>query len=144
MSKSYKTEERKTSLYACVNDAFAEIESLRDEMQDIVDNMSSNNMEHLPKYETAENAVTELDEHVEAPDVDGDDSAIGRMEVTYQEMVNRRKGRAASRDVRLSNATAMIAAAIDTIEAQIQKLEELRDALNEHSDISVEFPGMYG
>ena len=79
----------------------------------------------------------------------------------------RRRGRGPSRDVRLGNATAMLGAAIEAIDAEIERrekledddlpegeaqvnsdrktdMEELRAELDEHADFSVEFPGMYG
>lgn len=150
---AYKTEVRKTTVSAAIGDAFSEFESLRDEMQDTVDNMSGANMEHLPKYETAEAAVSELDNHTDAPDVP---DCVAELEVTYSEQVNKRKGRGPSRDVRLSNAQSMLSAAKDALEAfassddverdegEADEADTLVNELDEHTDFSVEFPGMFG
>lgn len=131
-------------------DAFADIEGLKDEMQEICDNMSG--MEHLPKFEVAETAASELESHCEAPDVPEvlKTKTIGIL----TEMRPTRKGRAPSRAVRLSNATGIIAAVIelcdeidlddDVSKAEREAVVELRDALDEHENIEVEFPGMYG
>lgn len=131
-------------------DAFAEIEVLKDEMQEICDNMSG--MEHLPKFEVAEAAVSELESHCEAPDVP---KVLKTKTIsTLTEMRSTRKGRAASRAVRLHNATGIIAAVIelcdevdlddDVSKAEREAVCELRDALEEHENIEVEFPRMYG
>lgn len=145
MSKSYKVVQRTTTLEAAVQDALSEIEVLRDEMQEIVDNMEGANMEHLPKYEVANDALQELDEHCDLSiDVP---AKLQDIKITYGEMVNRRKGRAPSRDVRLSNACAMLSAAIDALDAledNLDDADELRQEIDEHTDISVEFPGMFG
>ena len=161
----YKPEQRETTLEAAVADALSEIESLRDEMQEMDDNMSGANMEHLPKYEVVSTALQELEEHCDQS-IDVPEWAQA-LSVKYMEMVNRRRGRGPSRDVRLGNATAMLGAAIEAIDAEIERrekledddlpegeaqvnsdrktdMEELRAELDEHADFSVEFPGMYG
>lgn len=150
---TYRTETRKTTVSAAIGDAFSEIENLRDEMQETVDNMSDANMEHLPKYETAEAAVSELASHTDAPDVP---DCVAELEVTYSEQVNKRKGRGPSRDVRLSNAQSMLSAVRDAIkvlvnnddvehnEGEADEAGTLVNELDEHVDFSVEFPGMFG
>lgn len=140
--KSYKMEKYGTTVGGAVADAFSEFESLREEMQEIVDNMSGANMEHLPKYETAETAVSELDEHTNEPDVP---ESLKDLDVEYVAMVNRRKGRGPSRGVRLSNAQAMLAAVLAMLdEKEDEDSVALREELSEHSDFDVEFPGMFG
>lgn len=134
--------------------AFAEIEALKDEMGEIVDNMSG--MEHLPKYEVAENAQSELDGH-EMPDYP--EALNGLKIATLTEMVSTRKGRAPGRATRLSNAMGVIEAVHDFLEnlaedvkgqgpdtpdAVREAAKAYADELEEHYNFDVEFPGMYG
>lgn len=142
------------SLEGALQDAFAEIEALKDEMADIVDNMSG--MEHLPKYDVAENAQSELDGH-EMPDYP---DALKDLKIaTLTELVSTRKGRAPGRSTRLSNAMGVIEAVHDFLEnlaedvkgqgpdtpdAVREAAKAYADELEEHYNFDVEFPGMYG
>lgn len=138
------------TIQAALNAAFLEIDELKDEMGQIVDNMSG--MEHLPKYETAENAQQELEQHCEAPDVP--EALKDKTIKTLSEMVPTRKGRGTGRSMRLSNATSIIQDVIEFLTAidladDVSKAEreaavELKEALEEHENIDVEFPGMFG
>lgn len=138
-------------------DAFAEIESLREEMEEITSNMSG--MEHLPKYETAEEAERTLQEHCDCPEVP---EALKDLVITGRtELVSTRKGRASGRSTRLSNAMDDIEKVCDFLdthaevvepgEDQLLATDELREQarefaseLSEHHGFDVEFPGMYG
>jgi len=133
-----------------LQDAFSEIESLRDEMQEIVDNMSG--MEHLPKYETADTAQQELDSHTECPDVP--EVLKNKTISTLTKMVSTRKGRGVGRSMRLGNATSIVKDVIEFLNELenakdagvdvMQAAKDLADELSEHENIEVEFPGMYG
>lgn len=111
--------------------------------------MSGNNMEHLPKYEVIAEAVSELENHETEPDVP---ECLADIEVKYSELVQKRKGRGPSRATQLSNAQAMLQAAIDVLEDEDNELikkhadeaDELRQELDEHANFDVEFPGMFG
>ncbi len=155
---SYKPVTTEYSVADAIANGYSELQSLRDEMQEIVDNMSGANMEHLPKYETANEACDTLgnfcDDEPEVPE----EAGAGRIQVT--EMVNKRKGRGPSRSVRCGNAVSMLEAAKAHLETLQEAAEEgegekeagdddfqtLIDKLEE--DIGeaegVEFPGMYG
>lgn len=163
---SYRSEHRTDSLESAVSSALSEIESLKDEMDEIKSNMENANMEHLPKYETASEAYDALDSAQE-PDVP---EAVGELSVEYNEEVNKRKGRGPSRAVRLSNAVAQLQACVAALEyyesarqdiadnedaetvdqevaqSEIDEASELRDELETIiNDVeNVEFPGMYG
>jgi len=139
------------SIENALGDAFSEIESLKDEMQEICDNMSG--MEHLPKYDVAETAMNELESHCECPDVP---ELLKEIKIsTLSEMVPTRKGRASGRSMRLSNATSVIKDVIEFLNEGIvestnhsaevkEAAREYAEELSEHEDFDVEFPGMYG
>lgn len=155
---SYKPVTTEYSVADAIANGYSELQSLRDEMQETADNMSGANMEHMPKYETASTTADTLgnfcDDEPEVPEEAGN----GRIQVT--EMVNKRKGRGPSRQVRLDNAVAMLEAAkahLETLQEAAEEGEgeketgdddyqELIDKLDE--DIGeasgCEFPGMYG
>lgn len=140
---SYKFEKKKSTLGAVISDAYSDLQTLRDEMQETVDNMEGANMEHLPKYDTASEAVSELDVCDNEPDVP---EALADLEVEYSEQVNKRKGRGPSREVRLSNATAMLQAVRDLLNERENDdaADELVQEIDEAADLDVTFPGMYG
>lgn len=128
-------------------DAFSAFEELRDEMNEICDNMSG--MEHLPKYQVAEDASSELDSHTDAPEVPKilQEKTIS----TLTEMVPTRKGRATGRGTRLSNAQQIVNDVVDFLDAaegftkeEVEAAKELSEELSEHQHFDVEFPGMYG
>lgn len=145
MSKSYRIEKRKGTVGAMVGDAFSELQSLRDEMQEIVDNMEGANMGHMPKCEAAGEAVSEL----ESADCDSEPDvpeSLAEIEIEYSEQVQRRKGRAVSRAVRCDNAQSMLQAVRDALQEREndEDADELVQAIDAACDMSVEFPGMYG
>src|SRR5258708_6432057 len=124
MAGSYKPVERETTIGAAVGDAFSEFQSLQEEMQETADNMSGANMEHLPKYETAEAAASELENHEE---VDVPES-LAEKPVKWTETVHKSKWGHPSRAVRLSNAQAMLQAVIDVLEDdKSDDAEQLRE-----------------
>lgn len=163
---AYKPKPIKTTVSGALQDAFSEISALAEEMREAEGNMSGANMEHMPKYEVISTAADELENHTECPDIpDG----LADLEVTSVEMVNKDKRKGPSRDVRLSNACALISDAKavleefdpeadletsdsdakvdekeDAAEALKEAATELANELDEHAEIDVEFPGMYG
>lgn len=168
---AYKPKPLKTTVGAAITDAFSAIEELAGEMRETADNMSNANMEHMPKYETANGTADEL-ENLSAPD--DPSSTIAELEVTSTEMVNKDKRKGPSRDVRLSNAQSLLQDAIGVLnETDFEELlktqagatsdkdevtdvdgktaDDLKDEadtlaneLEEAANVSVEFPGMYG
>ena len=142
----------------------SEIESLRDEMQEWVDNMGGTALENTGKYQMAEEAVSTLDgvdevnfddlweavansEHL---DVEG--LKAFNYEVTLFKV--RSKRQYPSRAHRLSNSVSMINGALEALSSFLEQypedeVGEIRKAIEEiESQVQdldgVEFPGMYG
>lgn len=150
---AYKAVQQKTTVSGAISDAYSELQSLRDEMSETADNMQEK-MSQTSKYQAVEEARDALDGFCDnEPDVpDG----VSVLEVTYIEMVNRRKGRGPSRNTRCSNAVSLLEGVITAINAHAEDLEDgddlkgeietLADDLQEAVDSAggVEFPGMYG
>lgn len=146
---SYKNETRSTTVSAAIGDAMSEIETLKDEMEEQRDNMQGTNLEATPKYEAISEVVDEL-EGLSEPDVP---ESVADLPVMWVESVQRRKGRGASRQVRLGNCTSMLEAAKAVIEEHVDDegdddgdLEPLVGELDDIIDTcgGVSFPGMYG
>jgi hypothetical protein len=164
--KSYKTVERKADLTACISGAYSEITSLAEEMQEAYDNMTGGGMsDSHPKVEVVSNARDTL-EGKDEPEIDG---LLEGIEVTWSEQIPKDKRHAIARWARLSNASAALSAAADTLRAASadehkpegdsdedfdedfetlfdEAKEELADTLEETvGEIDgVEFPTMFG
>lgn len=157
-----------TTVEAAFEDAKAEIESLRDEMTEWAENMESNGMEHMPKYEEVNEAKEGLEsacESLESIDISDLPDAIREASASYTEA--RPYGRKPQpRWMRLSNAVSMLHCVKDALEnaeeeanqAKVEAEEndenepedevdfgefggELDEAID-HAD-GVSFPGMY-
>jgi hypothetical protein len=141
------------------------VEDLASEMGDWRDNLESNSMEHLPKYEevseaadTLENAGQEIESSVdelraaleEIKELNGE--IVGSIEISYTEHSRRGSPRWLRRD----NAVAPLRAAVDYIEnalidgeqsknEALDNIEELTASLADRLDEieGVEFPGMF-
>lgn len=162
MASSYKAEGRTGNLASVVGDAFGVLQSLRDEMREWADNLENGNLGHTQKCQDVASCADELDNVADdEPEVP---ASLGDLEVTYTEMVNRRKGRGPSRATQRDNATGMLEAAIQALDALEEQTEEaetpeneelaealeqeiqtLRDELQNVIDTAngAEFPGMY-
>lgn len=148
----YKIEQRTTTVGAAISDAWSALQGLRDEMSETADNMEDA-LSGTPKYDAVCEARDGLDGVDNEPDVH---DSVSDLPVTYGESVNRRKGRSPSRNVQRDNATAMLGAAKDAIDAHAEDLpadaeekddlESLSESVQEMIDAAdgVEFPGMYG
>lgn len=140
---AYKSVEHDYSVGDAVSGAFEELQSLRDEMSEWRDNMSSGNMEHMEKYSEVESAADTLDSNADSePDVPECATEL-RFKVQLQE--NRRKGRGDSRSVRCSNAAALLSGAagaceerMSEIDDEIEALEKKRNSVVETEDTSAE------
>ena len=141
-----------------------EIEGLRDEMQEWVDNMSGTNLENTSKYEMAEEAVNQLDS-VDSINFDEiweaipEDCVVSADELkaikfTCYLFAPYGKGHL-SRDYRLSNAVTHIGLALEAMEDYLEDRKEaegVKDILQVIGEIKdsveeldgVDFPGMYG
>lgn len=159
--KSYKTVERKADLTACISDAYSEISSLAEEMQEAYDNMTGGGMsDDHPKVSLVSEARDTLEgkDEPEVPDV------LDGIEVTWQEQIPKDKRHKTARWARLANACAALGAAAEAVrEASSDNgmegpdaanyveefetaQEELADALEETMGEveGVEFPTMFG
>lgn len=130
------------------DDAFSEVESLAEEMQDGFANMDSNNLGDTEKcvaYGEAADALETVSQ-VEVPE------CISHLNVTPSELRPTRKGRGTSRATRLANAVSWLEACVeaaneaDLTEAAADErdeyVNEVENAINELNDVN--FPGMYG
>lgn len=141
-----------------------DIESLRDEMTEWKDNMESNSMEHLPKYDEVSEAVDALDQAMEMEDSINslrDELKEHRPEalttpVFATHFAAGKRGQ--PRWQRLADAVATLTAACDEIETQIaamgdeeataearnslrEYLDEVRNGISEAENCT--FPGMF-
>ena len=151
--KSYKTVERKADLSSCVSDAYSEIASLAEEMQEAYDNMTGGGMtdEH-PKVTLVSEAKDTLDgkDEPEVPDI------LDGIEVNWSEQIPKDKRHRIARWARLANACATLGAAADAVreahgpednaedfeEAQTELVDALEETMGEVE--GVEFPTMFG
>lgn len=164
MAKKFKSTARQTTVEAAFEDAKADIESLRDEMTEWAENMESNNMEGLPKYEEVNEAKEALESACDSLDeveISNLPDALRETEVSYTEA--RPYGRKPEpRWMRLSNCVSMLRAAKDAVtaaeEAETANEGQTDDDEQEEVDFgtigngigdaidyaeSVSFPGMY-
>lgn len=148
MASSYKIIDCKGLLSEALS-SLSDLEALRDEMREWADNMSSNNMGHLDKYQEVEDCANGLD------GVDNVDltlpAGVEDVEITWHEARNRRKGRGESRAIRRDNAVAALQAAKEHIEdahEEGKRTDEVNQFLSDLQDLideaeGVDFPGMY-
>lgn len=144
---SYRAEIREGAV-SDVESAFSEIETLASEMRETFDNMDGAGMGHLDKCERAGEAADALEQvsAVEPPE------CVADVAISWSEQVQRRRGRGPSREVRLSNAVALLQAAIeaaneaDLVEDDADARDEFVTELENAVEIveGVEFPGMFG
>lgn len=154
----YKNVIRKTTVGAAIADARSELESLRDEVQEIVDN-ASEGLSQTQRIVTLADAVGYLD-NVDSYATDDAPDEVKDLEITYSEAVNTNKRRGPSRSVRRDNAVAMLTAARERIsdwttddELEEEPSDERAEAVTTYLDEldtligeveAAEFPGMFG
>lgn len=168
---AYKSVAYEGTISGAIQDAYAEFQSLRDEMEEWRSNMEEK-LSHTEKFSAVEESAGALDGFCDdETDLDclSDDAVL-----RSSQQVPTRKGRATGRGVRCSNAINLLADAVSSLEEKVEELdgtaeerrtatppdeeaakeaedesaalEELRDHLeNAISEAEgVEFPGMYG
>lgn len=164
MAKRFKSIPRTTTVEAAIEDAKAEIEALYEEMNEWAENMESNSMEGLPKYEEVTEARDALEQSKDSPeeiDMDRLPQVLRDADASYTEA--RPYGRKPEpRWMRLSNCVSMLHAAKDKIEAAEEErnnsvedteqedaedidFETAGNAIDEAINYAeqVSFPGMY-
>ena len=119
-----------------VDDAIGEIDSLKEEMQDWMDSLSSNNMEHLPKYEEVSECYNAL-ENATGNTPEMPTEFLPGMALTYEWQEKAPYKGAQSRSTRCSNATNDIEQVITYIDDSIQNLDDQQT--EEHADLIAEW-----
>ncbi len=152
MSKSYKTQEYKTTVSGAVSEAFGELQSLRDEMDEICGNMEEK-FSQTERYQRYEEARGTLGNYADSEPEAHED--VAERDVVCSVLVHVRKKASPSRSVRLSNAVSLLQAAAGSLEEWVETCEdtdleeevdrfvtEIQEVADEVSQ--VEFPGMFG
>ena len=142
----------------------SEIESLRDEMQEWVDNMGGTALENTGKYQMAEEAVNTLD-RVDEINFDDIWNMVNEVEALSEETLKvleykvtifkvRSRRQYPSRAYRLSNSISIINGALEVLSSFLEEYSdeevgEVKKAIegieSQVQDLDdVEFPGMYG
>ena len=129
----------KATIAGCVCDAFTDMESLRDELNDWLENMPEN-LKGGQKADELETAISTIEEELDEPDVP---VLIQEREVLIG-VSPKRGGRAARRDT----ATGVLRVIIANLEKGLkttpdEEIKYFRDRLGEIADTwdTVEFPG---
>jgi hypothetical protein len=135
--KSYKTELRTGTASSMVEDAISEMNQLGDELQEWADSMPES-LQGGDKHSTIEESAGTLQGR-SMPDVE---FPCDEVSIPYHVMLPKRKKRSPSREVRLSNAIAMIQAVIEFYEGLD---DDHQDLINELAELTeeVEIPAVY-
>jgi len=165
---TYKAVERKYTVLACLEDGFADIEALAEEIEEWASSMEDNEgLAETEKCQTLRETADTLGNYT-APDHEDIPSFLLDTEITVTEMVNRNKRRGCSRAYRMSNAVSLIRSAQEYLQEYCDNIkrggnfpilnavdceEEAQDLIvsavaeigSELDEIEhVEFPGMFG
>jgi len=141
----------KSTVADAVGEAWAELESLKDEFREMHDNCNEG-LQQTQKMQTVDETASTL-ENMSEPEVP---DWLCPTEVTIQRWANARKGRGLSRADRCGQACDIIDSVVTELESEAkvdgvdqdkkEAVEALRDALEEirNEAEGLEFPGMYG
>ena len=157
--KSYKGVQRTMRLEVALDSFYSDIESLAEEVREIVDN-AGDNLANTSRIQTFE-ATADTLENLSRPTDPSLPEALKTMEITVMEAMPRSRRQNISRAVRCENATAYGRVAVDSVREWCDEVEqtdqspgddtltELREWCDEIEDHlseaeSAEFPGMYG
>lgn len=147
-----KTVQRESTVSAVVGDAIGMIQSLTEEIQEVVDGASGTPRENTGRIQTLSDTADTLS-NISEPDVP---EIVGDLKVSYMEQVSTR---GLSRGSQRDNATSMLQAAVDAMrewldeqkdpEAMQDAIDEVDSAADEIDNIisdaeGVDFPGMFG
>jgi hypothetical protein len=139
----------RSTVLACIEGGYAELESLQQECQEIVDN-ATEGLSQTQRIQTLEETASALYNADSPPDVP---EFLQDVEVTYTE--DQRKSKSHSRATRCSEACATLSAAIEGIQNWLDtnedsedrdEAEQLLSDIQELADNAegCEFPGMFG
>ena len=147
------------ALDGIVDDSKSEIENLKDELQEWMDSLSSNNMEHMPKYEELSEAVDMLENAINNDPSIPDNLLPGMENFEYHWQEKAPYKGAQSRSDRCSAAVSDLNNVMSYLEDKISEAHALEDAdldligewkqyVNDIQMIideaeQVSFPGMY-
>lgn len=142
-----------------VEDARSELESLKEELEEWRDNMDSNNMSHMPKYDELCEAIDQLDSALNYESSMPDVLLPGMENAEYRWQEKAPYKGTPSRATRHSNAVndlSIVVAYLDDVIGNVEdsdaaesgllgEWEQYRDGIQSLIDDaeSVEFPGMY-
>lgn len=167
MAKRHKTTTETTPLSNALS-TYADVEALRDEIEEWRDNLEGGGLEHTAKYDQVSEAADTLDNVATALQaacdalVEALPSGVAEGDVTYR-VLSPYGRRAMPRWMRASNAEAAVRAGLDAasawLEAQdsedptlssqeVDRREEVENQINEARDAldeleAVEFPSMF-
>lgn len=152
MARSRKSHQQTTSVADAIGHAWSEIQSLAEEVREIVDNASGTGLENTQRIQTLGETADVL-EGLDEPEVP---DALDGTTVSFSEQLPTRRDRGLSRAARASNAESAISAAAEAARAWLEETNEESDAYaaveqladdleSAASDLSsAEFPGMFG
>lgn len=157
---AYKTTARVVKLSDALSEGKGEVDTLLEEIGEWKDNMESNSMEQLPKYDEVSecyDALESIQQTLEQIDEPTDETVLA-LEVTVYDTMPTDKRRQPSRATRAGNASSCLSAVKEKLEEYVEtlkdeaqaelkgSLEELAGQLGEAADElgSVDFPGMFG
>ena len=146
---SYKTQSTILSASDALSQAFGELISLQEEMDEWASNLESSNLASTSKCESARQAADDL-QSIDEIEFPTELAAYADKSITVYESVPKSRRRSASRAVRRDNAVACLQAVIDSLtdlenkddkESADDFIQQLQDAIDYAEP--VEFPGMY-
>jgi len=137
MGRRYKTVIVKMTIAEALSSGHSELEELKNEMEEWRDNLSGNNMEHLPKYDEVSEVVDTLENAVDNLDVDDIVSQLEEAGVNVGVEIEVSEDRpygskGSPRWMRCGNACALLEAAESEARSQIEQINEEREEKAEH------------
>ncbi len=157
----FKIESRETTLEDAISCGYSDVGDLADEMEEWRDSIPEN-LQGSDKYSAIEEAFDVLNDNRDEPNID---EALNNLKVSYSVISKRYKSRSGiSRSVRLDNALSYLSGIIDTLQEEMDRLDEIEDRSDDDNsrfdlcqslqeevqntidnlDGRVEFPGMFG
>lgn len=146
MGRSIKMIEVNSTVADAVSAAFSDLQSLGEEIREVVDN-ASEGLSQTQRIQTLDETAGTLENLGDEPDVP---ESLKDVKVKYHEAQSTRKGRGLSRSNRCSNACAMLRAVEEALsESDYDDNDDAQELLQTCTNAAdeaegCEFPGMYG